>query len=70
MKCPVCKSHMHKGLDLHSEQFVEDIVECSVCGTVWSVNHGMTEIVQDAQEGSFLAAISERVEADDYNLAI
>jgi len=70
MKCPVCKSHKHSGLDLHFEQFAEDIVECGVCGTVWSVNHGMTEIVKDAQEGSFLSATSERVEADDYNLAV
>lgn len=69
MKCPVCKNHKHVNLNLHSDGFDEKIVECRICGTVWSVNHGVTEIVKDAQEKSFLSAITECVEADDYSLA-
>ncbi len=69
MKCPVCKSQDHLDLDLHSNGFTEDIMECRVCGTVWSVNHGVTEIVRDPQERSFLEATSESVEGDDYNQA-
>ncbi len=69
MKCPACKSHDHHDIDLHSNGFTEDIMECRVCGTVWSVNHGVTEIVKDPQEKSFLETISESVEGDDYNPA-
>jgi hypothetical protein len=67
MKCPVCKNHEHLDIDLHAEGFVENIFECPICNAVWSVNHGVTEIVRDPQEDSFLAAQSESVEGDDYN---
>ncbi len=70
MKCPVCRTHeYYSEIDLHAEGFAEDIVTCHVCGTVWSVNHGMTEIVRDPQEKSFLSALTECVEGDDYCLA-
>ncbi|HEY6872259.1 MAG TPA: hypothetical protein VI298_05960 [Geobacteraceae bacterium] len=69
MKCPTCKSLDHSDIDLHSNGFNEDIMECRVCGTVWSVNHGTVEIVRDPQEKSFLEAQSESVEGDDYNQA-
>jgi uncharacterized Zn finger protein len=67
MKCPVCKNNEHFDIDLHSNGFTENIMECPTCGTVWSVNHGVTEIVKDPQEKSFLEAQSECVEGDDYN---
>ena len=66
MKCPVCKNHHYVELDLHFEQFAEDIVECSICGSIWSVIHGAKEIVKDAQECSFLEATAECVEGYDY----
>lgn len=68
MKCPVCKNHEHDNIDLQSDGFNEGIIECRVCGSVWSVNHGVTEIVKDTQENSFLEALSECVEGDVYNL--
>ena len=68
MKCPVCKNHEFVDTDLHAEGFSEDIMECRICGTVWSVNHGVVEIVKDPQDKSFLQARSECVEGDDYNL--
>lgn len=68
MRCPVCKNHEHVDIDLHSDGFTENIMECPTCGTIWSVNHGVTEIVRDPQEKSFLEAQSESVEGDDYNL--
>lgn len=67
MKCPVCKNHEHIDIELHSNGFNEEIIECPHCGTIWSVNHGVTEIVKDPQEKSFLEAQSECVEGDDYN---
>lgn len=69
MKCPVCKSYKQTEIDLHAEGFYEDIFECSICGTSWAVNHGLTEVVSDSQEKSFLEALSESVEGDDYALA-
>ncbi|KAF0218533.1 MAG: hypothetical protein FD174_2833 [Geobacteraceae bacterium] len=70
MKCLVCKTlKKHYAIDLHSGGFAEDIMTCSVCGAVWSVNHGLTVIVKDPQEKSFLGAQYECVEGDDYSLA-
>ena len=70
MKCPVCKAYeQHADIDLHAEGFSEDIITCGICGTIWSVNHGVTEVVKDSQEQSFLSATSECVEADDYSFA-
>ncbi len=69
MKCPVCKTYEQQELDLHAEGFAEDIVECSVCGTIWAINHGLVEIVRDAQKNSFLEALTECVEGDDYSYA-
>ncbi len=70
MKCPVCKTHkQHVEIDLHADGFAEDIFTCRICGTMWSVNHGTTEVVKDPQEKSFLEALSECVEGDDYSFA-
>ena len=69
MKCPVCKNTQYIEIDLHSEQFSEDIVECKICGSMWSVNHGASEVVKDSQEHSFLEALSECVEGGDYSWA-
>jgi glycyl-tRNA synthetase (class II) len=67
MKCPVCKNREHIGIDLHVRGFTENIVECKICGSIWSINHGVTEIVKDTQKNSFLEALSECVDGDDYN---
>jgi transcription elongation factor Elf1 len=68
MKCPVCKNREVVDIDLHTEGFSEDIIECRICGSIWSINHGATEMVRDAQENSFLEAKTECVEGDDYFL--
>jgi len=65
MKCPVCKGNDYNEIDLHAEGFYENIFECDVCGTSWSVNHGLIEIVKDGQKESFLEAIKDCVEGDD-----
>ncbi|PLX83190.1 MAG: hypothetical protein C0617_11665 [Desulfuromonas sp.] len=67
MKCPVCKNtDQHIEIDVHANGFDEEIIECDICGTTWSVNHGVSEVVKDSQEKSFLEATSECVEGDDY----
>lgn len=70
MKCPVCKTHgPHAEIDLHAAGFTEDIVTCGGCGAVWSINHGVIELVSEPLPASFLSASTECVEADDYNYA-
>ena len=59
MKCPVCNKNEHVDIDLHADGFAEGIMECRVCGSIWSVNHGSAKIVKDAQEHSFLGKVPE-----------
>jgi len=66
MQCPICGSYEQNTLEMHVEQFNEGLSECSVCGSSWSVNHGIAELVVDTQLSSFLQGQSECVEADDY----
>jgi hypothetical protein len=68
MKCPICKNHHHAKITLQAEGFTEKIMECRICGSIWAVNHGATEIVRDTQEKSFLEGMTECVEGYDYNL--
>ncbi|MCM0081966.1 hypothetical protein L4X63_10220 [Geomonas sp. Red32] len=68
MRCPVCKNHEQQETELRADDFKEGITECVICGTVWSINHGVVEIVKDAQVDSFLEAQTECVEGDDYSL--
>jgi transcription elongation factor Elf1 len=70
MKCPVCKHRNFKSTDLHADGFDEALCKCAVCGSTWSINHGLTEVVKDTQENSFLAGITECVEGDDYGFAV
>lgn len=70
MKCPTCSAQEHTDIHLKSEAFQEDLDKCPICGTVWSINHGVVEIVTDSQEKSFLSVVTECVECDDYNLAL
>ena len=68
MKCPVCKNSKHRTeMDVHDNGFDEDIFECEVYGTTWSVNHGVLEVIKDSQAQSFLEATTECVDGDDYN---
>jgi hypothetical protein len=69
MICPVCKNHEHEGMDLRSGRFTEDLVECQICGTVWSVSHGYMAIVNDPHADTFLEALSESVEGHDFSFA-
>ncbi len=68
MRCPVCKNtEQHLEIDAHYNGFDEEVVECDVCGTIWSINHGMMDIVKDVQAHSFLEATTELVEGADYH---
>jgi hypothetical protein len=45
--------------------FDEDLFQCDICGSSWSVNHGLVDIVKDTQRRSFLQANAELVEGND-----
>ena len=66
MQCPVCKHREHVGIDLPSGGFSEDLVECRICGSMWSVNHGVMAIVKDPQADSFLEALSGSLAVDTF----
>ena len=67
MLCPVCRGSNHQTvLAEHTNGFDEDLIRCSDCKALWSINHGTFEIVEDPEQDSFLEASSEPVEADDY----
>ena len=68
MYCPSCNTLEHSDVHFKSGEFKEDHNKCSSCGTVWSINHGTVEIITDTQEHSFLSALTEHVECDDYNV--
>jgi len=70
MHCPVCKHLSAKELTLHTEGFAEALFKCSVCGSTWATNHGLSEVVKDTQKNSFLAGTTECVEGDDYCWAV
>ena len=69
MQCPVCKNHEHEGIDLVASGFIEGLNECRICGTTWSLNHGHLAIVKDPHADSFLEALSESVEGDNFCFA-
>jgi transcription elongation factor Elf1 len=69
MQCPVCKNHDHVAMDLRSGSFTEDLVECKVCDTMWSVSHGVMAIIKDSMADSFLEALSASVEGDNFSFA-
>ena len=70
MQCPVCKHRSAKGVALHADGFDEALFKCSVCGSTWAINHGLSEVVSDTQKNSFLAGTTECVEGDDYCWAV
>jgi uncharacterized Zn finger protein len=66
MQCPVCKSHQEQSeIEVHANGFDEELFRCELCGSTWSVNHGLVDIVKDTQRRSFLAANAESVEGGD-----
>ena len=46
MECPVCKHQNHNELDLHSDGYAKDIIECSDCGTIWLDEQGMANVIK------------------------
>jgi len=69
MQCPICGEYEQRIIEMNTGQFHEGLVECSICGSSWSINHGHVELVKDTQLSSFLQGQSENVESNDYGWA-
>ena len=50
MKCPVCHNRNHNEIDLHSDGYAKDIIECSSCGTIWLDDNGLASIIKKSAE--------------------
>ncbi len=70
MRCPICGSYESSSLAMKSEQFSEELVQCSLCESSWSIAHGLEKVFIDTQSSSFLEGVCECVEADDYPWAV
>ena len=69
MQCPICGEYDQRMIEMDTDQFHEGLIECSICGSSWSINHGHVELVKDTQLSSFLQGQSENVESNDYGWA-
>ena len=38
MKCPICKSATSIEIDLHSDGYAKDLIECANCDAIWLSN--------------------------------
>ena len=45
MTCPNCNTHQHIEIDMHADGFADNLLECSVCGTLWQNEFGQITIV-------------------------
>lgn len=58
-ECPCCNSKTGVEFDLHADGFAEDLFECFDCGAKWIYKHGVTELIDDSNAGSFLSQDEE-----------
>ncbi len=35
MKCPICSDHRKIEINIHSEGYADNMLECSKCGAIW-----------------------------------
>lgn len=35
MKCPLCNNRLGIEIDMHSDGYADNLLECAVCGTIW-----------------------------------
>lgn len=56
MYCPHCNHQNHNEIDLHSDGYAKDIIECSDCGTIWIDNAGQAVIINKPAQQSAVVA--------------
>lgn len=35
MKCPFCSNRLGVEIDMHSDGYADNLLECTSCGTIW-----------------------------------
>lgn len=35
MKCPICSDHRKIEINIHSEGYADNMLECTKCGAIW-----------------------------------
>lgn len=51
MKCPLCNSTGHIEIDLHSDGFCQDALECGDCGGIWTYSKNQIKIIKAKRDG-------------------
>lgn len=47
MHCPICKSTKRIEIDLHSDGYAKDLLECTSCGAIWVDYLGTITLLND-----------------------
>lgn len=42
MKCPICSNTSGIEIDIHSDGYADNLLECSICGALWINDLGRT----------------------------
>ena len=50
MHCPKCNSKKGIEIDMHSDGYAKDLLECTTCGTVWL--ESCKEIITPCQQAA------------------
>lgn len=58
MKCPICDNINHNEIDLHSDGYAKNIIECSTCGTIWVDDNGLASVIKKSLECSAYSRIN------------
>ncbi len=45
MTCPICSNQHHIEIDMHADGYADNLLECSVCGTVWQNEFGEITLI-------------------------
>ena len=51
MKCPLCNNTGHIEIDLHSDGYCQDILECGDCGGIWTYSNRAMQIIKGKRDG-------------------
>lgn len=50
MKCPLCNSTGHIEIDLHSDGYCQDALECGDCGGIWTHSNNQLKIIKSRHD--------------------
>lgn len=57
MNCPYCNHHDHLEIDLHSDGFSSDLLECSECGALLAMKGRNLETVHGPDKSIDIMAV-------------